>query len=397
MSSALFSDRELASGFWLAVFIVWALTRPTVRKSIKGVIRSFLHLKIVAPVGVLAAYLALVVLCLRPLGFWSTDLLKDTAYWYFGVGLASFFRLVKPGRGLLRSLVRDSVGIAVVLEFVVNLASFPLFLEALAVPLIALFAVMNVPAGHRPIDQRVVRLIGWVPALYGLAVLLYSISWGVRRPESVLSSDALLGFVLPFILTLAYLPFAYSLTLWARYEITLVRLRFFTKDDRLYKEARRRILMTFNLKLSALQRWADQRPSLMVKSRSDIERLLKPEPRPQPRGSAAILRTRLVPWTNPEGRELQMVLTDWKNTGQTPIRVVKADIASYDASGAPIDNGATDYPIFAAPDASPGVPPGAGYEAADDDGFVLVNAPGLWPRASTVDVRITGVWEESGM
>lgn len=397
MSFGAFSNREVAVGLWLAVFVAWALTRPGTRDSIKGLLKAFFHVKIVAAVATLALYLVLVVLCLRLLGLWSTDHLTDTAYWYLGVGLGSFFRLVRQERGLFQSLVRDAIGIALVLEFLANLASFPLLVEFLAVPLIGVIAAMNGLAERRPDGKGVTRRLGCVLVLYGVAVIAYSAVWATRHPEEVFSSQALLGLALPFVLTIAYLPFAYALALWACYENSIVRLRFLTKDDRLYRKAKKRILLTFALDLFALQRWADQHPNLAVESSSDIDRLLRPEPGPQPRGSAEILRVRLIPWTNPDGRALQMVLVDWKNTGSTPIRIVKADITPYDASGTPIGNGAAGYPIFAAPDATPGIAPGAPYEEADDDGFVLVNAPGLWPRASTVDVRITEVREESGM
>ena len=58
-----------------------------------------------------------------------------------------------------------------------------------------------------------------------------------------------------------------------------------------------------------------------------------------------ITRTRLIDWTNPEGRQLQMMMIDWKNTGSQPIGQVNATMEFYNADGKLIYE-AKDYVIF---------------------------------------------------
>ena len=70
-----------------------------------------------------------------------------------------------------------------------------------------------------------------------------------------------------------------------------------------------------------------------------------------------------------------MVLVDWKNTGSTPIRVVKADIVAYDASGAELASGTKDYTIYAASNSQSGIVAGETYAEPSGEGFVLVSTP----------------------
>jgi hypothetical protein len=86
-----------------------------------------------------------------------------------------------------------------------------------------------------------------------------------------------------------------------------------------------------------------------------------------------------------------MAVVDWKNTGDVPIRAVFAAITPYTADGHRIPNGATDYCIYAT--SGPGIAPGETYVEPNDEGFVLIVAPGVFSAAARVDVRISRALE----
>lgn len=114
------------------------------------------------------------------------------------------------------------------------------------------------------------------------------------------------------------------------------------------------------------------------------------------RTRAEISGVRLIPWTLPtNGREAQMVLTDWRNTGERPIRVVHADIIAYDDRGTEIDSSARDYTIYVVCNSAPGIAPGEEYQEPVGEGFVLIPIPTLVPRADSVAVRITDLAENA--
>jgi hypothetical protein len=103
--------------------------------------------------------------------------------------------------------------------------------------------------------------------------------------------------------------------------------------------------------------------------------------------TAEVVRARVVPYKNPNGKRMQEVLVDWKNIGETTIRAVDADIIPYDARGNRLDDNAyDDYAIYAVSDVDPGVAPGHTYREPRGSGFKLTLESGA---AKRVEVRIT--------
>jgi len=394
-----FSNRELALGFWFSVMLVLSLTQPRIRKSVATLVKAAVPAKLLSLYTALALYGVIVVLLLRPLGLWTASHLKDTVLWFAGVGIVSLFRVAftKPKDHPFRSLISDGIRVAVVIEFLANIYSFPLLVEVVSIPIVVAAAVASAIAGQNPEQKSVRKATGCALSVYGLIVLIFFVSSVVQNPKELIAPSSLVSFVLPLVLTVALIPFAYLFSLWAQYETVFARLSNATDDHRLARAAKIRILRRFNLKLRSLQRWAARPNYLCVSDESDINRLLTPDPGPKSLGSVEIAAVRLEEWTNPEGRKFQMVLVDWKNTGDTPVRVVKADITPHYRRGeVVVDTGASDYVIYAVPDSQPGILPGETYREALDDGFLLVVAPGHRPPAK-VEVRVTEVREDSAL
>lgn len=106
-----------------------------------------------------------------------------------------------------------------------------------------------------------------------------------------------------------------------------------------------------------------------------------------------VISSKLVDFVSPSnGEKMQMVIVTLKNTDSSPIRVVDAEITSYDSSGAIV--GTNNYTIFAESDSSPGIAPGRTWTTRKGEGFIL---PGVGRRSKTVKVNITDVQENSGI
>lgn len=108
----------------------------------------------------------------------------------------------------------------------------------------------------------------------------------------------------------------------------------------------------------------------------------------------AVISSKLVNFVSPaNGKKMQMVIVTLKNTDSSPIRVVDADITSYDSSGAIV--GTNNYTIFAESDSSPGIAPGETWTTRKGEGFILPGF-GVGTKSKTVKVEITDVQENSG-
>lgn len=108
--------------------------------------------------------------------------------------------------------------------------------------------------------------------------------------------------------------------------------------------------------------------------------------------SAEVVSARIVPSTNAQGRPIYMVLVDWKNTGNTPIRSVHADISILDPQGKKLDVSAKDYTIYVVSSDNPGIAPGETYTEPNDKGYALES--GMGGTAASADINITRVSSE---
>src|SRR5690348_11235896 len=86
-----FSSREIAVTIWAIVALTLSLLQTRIRRSLAGVIRQALKWKLVAPVAAMMAYVAATVAVLAKVGFWTSQLWKETGFWFLFAGVAVLF------------------------------------------------------------------------------------------------------------------------------------------------------------------------------------------------------------------------------------------------------------------------------------------------------------------
>lgn len=138
--------------------------------------------------------------------------------------------------------------------------------------------------------------------------------------------------------------------------------------------------------------------SLLLSGCGTTEEAIQPPPSSASSGTAApashlkatLLSARLAPIKTADGKPTVEVLAEWKNTGDAPIRVVKADITAYDAEGTPVGGTPANNYTIAALSARQAVAPGKTYKDPSGEGFMIVPMPGE-KKATRVKVEITDV------
>lgn len=109
--------------------------------------------------------------------------------------------------------------------------------------------------------------------------------------------------------------------------------------------------------------------------------------------SAEVVNVQLVPFSSPAGFDTQHVAIDWKNTGDRPVRTVRANIKAFNSQGEVVYS-VSDYTIYAVFDDRPGVAPGETHIKPAGQGFAL--PPDAGAKAVRATAEITRV-EEKGM
>ena len=229
MSESLLTNRELALiaalFFWTTVVVLLSRRGASgggLGGSVRGLLSVIANKAILLPVVVYLCWMAAAFAAADAVGLWDVRLVKPAALWLLFSGLGLFGTGLEAAKqdGVIAGAFKRLVGVAVIFEFVANVASFSLFIEIpaqiLAVPCGVVAALGSVQHEHR----RAGNLASGYLMLFGVAAL----GWGITRLVAdwkVIDKDLLWReLVMPLWLTPVALAFMALLALYFVYEVT---------------------------------------------------------------------------------------------------------------------------------------------------------------------------------
>lgn len=269
----IFNNREIAIGIWGTVLFLLCLIKPTLRNSFAQVASAFFNIKILLPLGLMAIYIVLLVYGLKELGVWTTSQLKITILWSISVATVSLFRItgIKNAPSYFKVAIKDNFKLIIVLEFIVAFYTFPLWVELIIIPVLALLGGVLVYSGTDKKYSRVEGLLNALFAWFGLGLISYAIFQISADIGKFAKLQTLTDFSLPPILFLFYLPFIFLMNLYINYENAFVRLQFVVQEPSLRAYAKRCAIIAFHFQTELLERWARNLNFSNRENRQDIK------------------------------------------------------------------------------------------------------------------------------
>ena len=247
----IFSTRELSLMIWLAVLLFGSQFSKSIRESTSTLLRTFFQISIVVIILLSVSYSAGIVYLLYKSTFWNELMLKDSIFWFIGSGFLILFNITKAGkeRDFFKNIFMDNIKLILILEFIVNFHTFSLFTELIVLPIITFLAIISAYAGLKEEYKKVKSLMDIIFITLGVILLIYSVRDMVTTSNTI-TWYTIKAFLLPLILTIAFLPCAYLIALYMNYEDLFVRLSFFLKKKDNPRFAKRRLILKcgFNLK-----------------------------------------------------------------------------------------------------------------------------------------------------
>lgn len=253
-----FTNREIAGYFWLAVFLGWSVRSKDVRGCIRHLLQTIVQWRILLLFGLAATYVSACVVGLAKLGIWTSDNLKTTVLWAITFAVSTMMNVhkVTDTRLFVGKTLRDVFAITGALTFMVELYSFSLGVELVAVPLITLIGLLHVAAKHDKQHAVVEKLLERILSVIGTLYLSYSCYQSVIAVDEFASLSTLREFGVPMALSILYIPYLCGLILLFVYERVFVRIQWSIGDERLRKAAKWQAFLTFGTNVHALERWA---------------------------------------------------------------------------------------------------------------------------------------------
>ena len=220
---------------WLVAMVALPeIKSDGVGSSFLGVLRALASPKLLLLFGSAALYSSALVVVAKEAGLWQTTTAKATVYWFFGTAVilvGNATQLSPDDPAFVRKLLRGSLKLTILVEFLVNLYVFPLVVELLLVPLLLLFVGMQVVVEHEPNMVQARRVVSWVLGTIGVGLMLYAALRALGDWGGFWTRENAEDFVVAPVLTLALVPFLCLVAWESRRELDNLRRRWLAASD----------------------------------------------------------------------------------------------------------------------------------------------------------------------
>ncbi|WP_124553476.1 hypothetical protein [Methylophilus methylotrophus] len=222
-----FNNREVAILLWMAIFLAFCLTKRNIKDGFADILKAFKPVSIWGPLIVGALWISALILVLHKIKLWEWSNLKTTVIWTLTFAFYSMFQAIKIefDYKYRKQLIVESFGIAAILMFIGSVYTLPLWAEFITVPIAVALTSMHAISARESNSASANKLISYLLNTLGFSYVLF---WGYsmyRNPERLFTVANFEDFLLPFILTVWYLPYLYLWKLVMAYELLFVALR----------------------------------------------------------------------------------------------------------------------------------------------------------------------------
>ncbi|TMP70772.1 hypothetical protein CWB76_09405 [Pseudoalteromonas sp. S1609] len=269
------NNREIAIALWLLAISIYLLLSPKmveVRDSFKSLISAFFVKQIQVVLWLMFAYMSAVIYYLSEVDLWNIEQLKNTIFWSVSVGLISLFKLqsIKKDKSFFKHSVIDNLKLLTILQFIIGVYTFSLWIEVILAPLLAIVVMMLAIAETDKRHHKVKVLLEYCLSLFGFILIAYTFYMLVTNFGEFSKEKTAYDFFVPPLLTLLYLPFVFFMLLYSTYEQVFVRLKFSIKNKYYRYLAKLYAVILFNVRMSLLDRWSYQVAKENVESHADL-------------------------------------------------------------------------------------------------------------------------------
>ncbi len=221
-----FSTREIAIGVYVLIFIIYIIANKKTHSASMKFIKSACTKKLVIPFLLMIIYASLFVYILTFFEFWNWIYIKDITIWVLFAGIPMCFNAVSKhiDKHYFRNMVKDNFKLTALIEFFTGTFTFNIIVELLLQPIIVFTVLLHTVASLKAGYKKVEKFMGYMMSLIGIIILVFTFKTAIYSIGSVEGKDIIVSFCLPIILSVLYIPVAYFLAVYAKYELLFIRM-----------------------------------------------------------------------------------------------------------------------------------------------------------------------------
>lgn len=251
-----FNTREWAIIVWATLFIVFfIITNKKVKNTLFDLLKIFLNHKILITTLFTFLFIVIVVNLLYLVGLWSPLQLKNTILWGIFTGFFVNMKVATNKTDVLfyKDWILNSFTLAAIVQFVVGIETFNFKVELfLIVPLSFMISIFLGVSKSKTEYKLAENFFNILFILFGVIILFFSIKNIINNINKINKVITLLDFVLPFFLSLLFLPYIFFLKMLCVYEVMFIRIKIKKEDS---FKAKLYLLQKINFRYHLLEKW----------------------------------------------------------------------------------------------------------------------------------------------
>ncbi|WP_137887910.1 hypothetical protein [Pseudomonas sp. 2FE] len=271
-----FNNREIAAVIWIATVIVAASFKSEIRNSLTSLAGAFFKKPIVISVALAALWISFCVWFLSDIGLWDFSNLKTTLVWGVAFAFVTMMDIsrISDDSTYFKETIRDTINMTAVVTFIAEAYSFSLLVELIILPLISIVAMMQAIASRSEEHVKVQKFCTGILTSAGIIYLGYGLSSAMTDFGGFATTENLLEFTAPIMLSLLFLPFIYLMSAFVTYENRFLGLRYSIKDKSLIRYSKLKAIFSFGFNLESLRRWVREIQLRHPTNRAEINKTI---------------------------------------------------------------------------------------------------------------------------
>ena len=219
-----FSTRELVFIIYLTILAFWVIAKKSIRDSLFDLIKFALSPKLLVPFTLLIFYSSIIIYILHCLSLWDLAYIKDIILWILFSGVPVCFNSINSSveDHYFKHMITDNITFAVLAEFFIATFPFNFLIELILQPVFIALISIQIRSKYRE-EYRAVT--NYFLSLFSLIIIGHIIIQVFKEYTQFNFIQTAITLALPLILSILYLPFAYFLALYSKYEILFLRMK----------------------------------------------------------------------------------------------------------------------------------------------------------------------------
>jgi hypothetical protein len=225
------TPRQYAWGSWLLAIIIYCLSIKRIRPDLQWIIKLVISPKLLTAFAMMSAYIIGIVYALYQFGLWDSSLLFKTVMWFVFSGIIASFRAIEQARDIqyFKAVIKDSIKLAILLEFIVNKYTFSYFAELFMAPILVILSISFVILDkdedfNNPAGVLLKKSLYAINVMINAVIVYYALSSALNDIDTLGSLGSIRKLLLSPILSILFIGFTYFFALWSAYEQVFIRL-----------------------------------------------------------------------------------------------------------------------------------------------------------------------------